>query len=103
MKRIKILWVCIFILCLVTPLGLLASGEAWGEWGRDFFVKVFGFIPEGLVRYSNAWNAPLRDYSIPGLGGVLGYILSAVAGIGLVMVIVWLLGKTLSSGHRSSS
>ncbi len=95
MKPVKRLLIGIFLLCLLSPLGLLASGDAWGEWGMEFFHKILGFVPEGLARYSDTWKAPLPDYAVPGLGDVTGYIISAVAGIALVIVITWLLGKTL--------
>ena len=103
MKRIKQLWIAIFVLCLLSPLGLLASGDAWGEWGKEFFQKLLGFVPEGLDRYSDIWKAPLPDYTIPGLGEVPGYILSAAAGIALVIAITWFLGKALSGTRNSRS
>jgi len=100
MKGIRKLWAGIFILCLVTPLGLMASGDAWGEWGRDFFKEVFGFVPEGLSRYSQTWSAPLADYTIPGLGQVPGYIISALAGIFLVAAITCVLARCLSIHNK---
>ncbi len=96
MKKIKGLWIWVFFICLATPAGLMAGGDAWGEWGRDFFQKVLGFVPEGIAKYSGAWHAPFRDYNIPGFGEVTGYILSAIAGIGLIMGAVWLLARGLS-------
>jgi hypothetical protein len=102
MKGVGRIWSGIIFLCLVSPLGLLASGDAWGEWGREFFQEVLGFVPHGLGRYSRVWNAPLPDYSVPGVGDVPGYIISAIAGIGLVAAITWLLGRTLSGGDKTS-
>jgi len=55
-----------------------------------------GFIPKGLARFSGFWRAPLADYGVPGTGDVLGYIISAFAGILLVVLATWLIGKGLS-------
>ena len=75
-------------LAVLTPLGLLASGTAWGEWGADEIEKLVGHAPAGLVRLSSLWKALLPDYAIPGWEGsarsALGYIVSALLGIGLV-------------------
>ena len=41
------------LICL-TPLGLLATGTAWGEWGADEIKDVvsggnaLGYVPEGM-------------------------------------------------------
>ena len=102
MKAVSRIWTGLIGLALVSPLGLLASGDAWGEWGREFFQKVLGFIPEGLGRYSDVWNAPLPDYTFPGIGEVPGYIISAIVGIGLVAAFTWLMGKALSGSSTSS-
>jgi cobalt/nickel transport system permease protein len=89
---------------VLTPLGQLASGKAWGEWGvedfsdpqqREEIVAVSGSrelpadTPEGLIRLSSLWNSPIPDYEIPFLPGSVGYAFSAMLGVGLTLLI-WL-------------
>ncbi|MBC7225202.1 MAG: cobalamin biosynthesis protein, partial [Anaerolineae bacterium] len=46
------------------------------------------------------WRAPIPDYAVPGLGDVPGYILSAVVGMGLVVLVTWGLGRILARQER---
>jgi cobalt/nickel transport system permease protein len=95
--KIWILWGALGALALATPLGLLASGTAWGEWGVDELKNMgLGFIPQGLEKLTGWWPAPLPDYGFPRMGAVIGYILSAVVGIALVIFLLWMLGRWLS-------
>ncbi len=103
MKNLKKLWIGLAILAVLSPLGLLASGDAWGEWGTETFKKMLGFIPKGLAKFSGLWKAPFADYCIPGTGGVLGYILSAFAGIALVVLATWFIGRALSRRERKDA
>ncbi len=96
MKDINKLWVALGILALLSPIGLLASGTAWGEWGTDEFPTMLGYVPQGLARFSDLWRAPLPDYSIPGLGSNVGYIFSALVGMALVILVSWGIGKILT-------
>jgi cobalt/nickel transport system permease protein len=95
--KLWLLWGALGILALATPLGLLASGTAWGEWGIDELNNMgLGFIPQGLEKLINWWPAPIPDYGFPRMGAVIGYILSAVLGVVLVIFLMWLLGRWLS-------
>lgn len=102
-RAIKKLWIVIALLCFLSPLGLLASGTAWGEWSSEQLRTMLGYIPEGLERLGKIWNALLADYSIPSLhgtaGNILSYIISAVIGVGLVSFISFILGKIITSRH----
>jgi hypothetical protein len=71
-------------MALLTPLGLLADGTAWGEWGAEDLVDRLGFAPQGIEQAAEWWQALLPDYSIKGLGERTGYILSALVGSALV-------------------
>jgi cobalt/nickel transport system permease protein len=95
-------WVALALLALAAPLGLLASGTAWGEWGVSELQKLgLGYIPQGIQRFVNFWPAPLPDYGFARLGVATGYILSAFVGIGLVVFLLWLGGRALT--RRSSA
>ncbi|MCM8797503.1 MAG: PDGLE domain-containing protein [Candidatus Omnitrophica bacterium] len=107
MKTTAKLWIGLGILILLSPLGLILpehfkAGDAWGEWGIDTIKELVGYIPQGLEKLSNLWRAPLPDYAfrgweekgLPHLS--FAYIISAVIGIGIVVVIVIAIGKLLS-------
>ena len=102
--RLRAFWVGLVVLIFVTPLGLLAPGTSWGEWGsQQFSAMGLGFVPEGLQKLEGLWGAPLKSYNLPALGNSsLGYILSAALGIVVVGVIAWLF-TTLVTSVRSAS
>ena len=94
LSRMRILWISLVVLILLAPLGLLAPGTAWGEWGGEELRELgLGFIPEGLKRLGGIWPAPIPDYEVPGLNANLGYLLSAVVGIVLVSLVTWLVSR----------
>lgn len=90
LKGYKKLWIVLGILIILTPLGLLATGTAFGEWGTDELQEMLGYVPAGLAKMADIWQyAPLPDYTVPGLEAsfpqsALGYIISAVVGVILV-------------------
>jgi cobalt/nickel transport system permease protein len=95
--KLWILWGALGLLAFATPLGLLASGTAWGEWGVDELQNMgLGFIPQGLQKFAGWWPAPLPDYGLPRMGAVIGYVLSALVGIAAVVFLLWMLGRWLS-------
>jgi len=102
--KIWMLWGILGLLALATPIGLLASGTAWGEWGLDELQNLgLGFIPSGMEKLSNWWHAPLPDYGIPRMASVIGYIFSAFIGIALVIVLLWLAGRMLIRKSKVST
>jgi len=90
--KLRALWIGLGVLMVATPLGLLAPGTAWGEWSsHELANRGLGFVPQGLAKLENLWGAPLAGYHLPVLGNTnLGYLLSAVVGIALVALILWL-------------
>ena len=97
-----ILWGGLAAMALATPIGLLASGTAWGEWGLDE-LKTMGLsgIPQGLQKLLGWWPAPLPDYGFPRMGAVIGYILSAFVGMGLIVFLLWMGGRWIVSKNAS--
>ena len=106
MKTTVKFWIGLVLLIILSPLGLIIpkhfkAGSAWGEWGTDEIQQLLGYLPKGLGKLSSFWKAPLPDYgfkSWEGKGGPylsFAYIISALAGVGLVLLIAWLIGKTL--------
>jgi hypothetical protein len=95
--KIWFLWGALGLTAAASPIGLLASSTAWGEWGVDELQNLgLNFIPEGIEQFSGWWPAPLPDYGIPRMGAVIGYILCAFIGIALVGSLLWLLARWLS-------
>jgi len=96
------LWIGLTALALLTPLGLLATGVAWGEWGpHDFtdpemrrqITAASGNqapppnLPHGLERLSSIWTAPIPDYAPQFLhSAVFGYVMSAMFGVGAILM-----------------
>ena len=89
------------LLLVLTPLGQLAAGTAWGEWDvaafadaekrRDIAVASAGVelpaeVPPGLAQGAGLWHAPLPDYALPFLPQSVGYVFSAMLGSGLIIL-----------------
>ena len=86
------LWVGLVVLIILAPVGLLAPGTAWGEWGtRQLSSLGLAFIPTGMARLSGLWSAPLPGYALPALKNTsLGYILSGITGTIVIGIVAWL-------------
>ncbi len=107
MTTITKLWLGVIILALLSPLGLLLpeyfkAGDAWGEWGNDTIKESAGYLPQGLDRLSQTWNAPLPDYAFKGWEGKglprlgIAYVFSAIVGIAATALAAVLYGKILA-------
>lgn len=68
------------------PLGLLATGDAWGEWGLEDLAEMVGYEPAGLAN-GWEWSSFMPDYSVGELPEVAGYIISAIIGVALLVII----------------
>jgi hypothetical protein len=89
-------WMLTALLIALVPLGLLSDAPAWGEWERSYYEKVLGYIPRGIAHAGGGGLLP--DYSVPGLGEVGGYYLSALVGVALLAAIYYLLFRTVRRG-----
>ena len=80
------------ILILGSPLGLLAAGTAWGEWDAaelatlDYGGQPLGYTPAGMTD-GFSFAALLPDYSISALPEAFGYLLSAIIGTALLLIL----------------
>jgi len=102
--RWRVLWVVLAVLIVLVPIGLLAPGTAWGEWGaQELMSRGLGFIPQGITQLSGLWSAPMSDYDLPALNNSnLGYILSGIVGTIAIGIITWLF-TMLVTLHKSES
>ncbi|WP_446898669.1 cobalt transporter CbiM [Clostridium sp. LBM24168] len=94
----KPLYGLLIILIALCPIGLLAEGTAWGEWGSEEIKGLVGYIPEAFKHGFN-YNAVAADYSISGMNDVAGYIISAVGGVAIILILV----KILSSSRKENN
>jgi cobalt/nickel transport system permease protein len=99
--RLRIFWVVLAVLIFLTPLGLLAPGTAWGEWGSNQLTRMgLSFVPQGIKQLEGLWGAPLAGYKFTSLGNAnLGYIISAAVGVIVISVLTGLLVTVLTSGR----
>lgn len=79
-------------LIALVPLGLLATGTAFGEWGNEELMDMLGYVPKGMEG-GFSFNSIMPDYAIEGLPDVLTYYLSAIIGVGLLIIIFKLLAN----------
>lgn len=113
----KPLWIALAVLAILTPLGILAAGSAWGEWAVSDFLHPEtrqqianasagqappAQPPAGLERLAPLWTAPFSRYAPPFLkDSAVGYMLSAMIGMALIIVIGLLVGSLLRRRSRS--
>ena len=101
------LWLGLVILALLSPVGIIIpdkfqAGAAWGEWGTDEIQKMVGFVPQGMQKVADIWQAPIPDYAFKGweekgLGMLsIAYIISAAVGMGIVTAVTMLFGKIVN-------
>jgi cobalt/nickel transport system permease protein len=113
------LWLAVAILSVLTPLGIIAIGSAWGEWtASDFSNPAMraqiaaassrqaapAHVPSGLERLSSLWTAPIARYEPSFIRNTSsGYIFSALLGVALIVFLTKFLVRFIVrplSGHR---
>jgi cobalt/nickel transport system permease protein len=106
------LWFGLAALLILTPLGILAVGGAWGEWSASDFADPQArreiaaasrnqappsAAPRGLERLSAIWTAPLSRYAPSFIRSAsFGYLVSAMVGVGIIIVLALLLNWLLA-------
>jgi cobalt/nickel transport system permease protein len=83
-------WMIVGLMMLLTPLGILAVGMAWGEWRPSEMpapVSSTQRVPAGLEKLANVWTAPFPGYAPSFIRTrSFGYFLSAVFGVGILLI-----------------
>lgn len=80
------------ILAILTPIGLIAQGTAWGEWGANEISEMVGYIPLGMEKGFN-FNSLMPDYTISNISEIQAYLISALVGIAIIFVIFSLIRR----------
>lgn len=97
-EKTKSIYGLVIALILLSPLGLLATGTAWGEWGMDEIKDVvsggqaLGYVPEGMAK-GFSFEAMIPDYAIEGMPDFAAYFLSAVAGVAILVILFKVIGS----------
>jgi hypothetical protein len=109
-KTQKKLWAGLLIMAVLSPLGILLpswlnSGDAWSEWKADTVEKLLGYVPEGLKKYADFWNAPIPDYTFGGKQApmavqVVSYIASGILGILAVILVIYVIRKVMVKNEK---
>lgn len=97
-NSLRRLWLAIAVLMLLTPLGIIAAGTAWGEWSPDQIAQASSNAPSaatsiagppsGLERLSKLWTAPFPAYAPRFVRSrSFGYLLSAMFGVGILLCV----------------
>ncbi len=91
-EKTKFVYGLVVLLICLTPLGLLATGTAWGEWGTEEIKEVLsggkalGYTPEGM-KNGFQFESMMPDYSLSGIPEVAAYIFSAIAGVAIFVIL----------------
>ena len=103
-KSLRWLWAGIGALIILVPLGALAPGTAWGEWGGEELGSLVGYVPGKFERLGALWRAIMPDYMTPGVSNtLLGYLIAGVVGVALCVAVAWVLGTVLTHRHGRST
>ena len=108
-NSVRRLWFAIAVLLLLTPLGILAAGTAWGEWSPAQLATaapsaVSSTVPSGLQRLSNLWTAPFPGYAPEFVRSrSFGYLLSAMFGVGVLICLSFVAQLMIARHRRRSS
>ena len=106
-KVLRNLLIWLLILVILVPLGIIASGTAYGEWGADELQSLIGYVPAGFASLNNLYHAPIPDYGTDWansfIGQSLGYYVAAIMGVGLLGVLFFLIGRQLTKGKQDTS
>jgi cobalt/nickel transport system permease protein len=93
--NLRPLWFALAALLILTPLGILATGSAWGESPPSP-------APRGFRALASFWTAPMPRYAPPFLKSpAFGYLLSAMAGTGLILLVVLFAGWMVQRRARA--
>lgn len=102
-KPLRWLWAGIGVLLILTPLGALAPGTAWGEWSGEELASQTGYVPSGIERLGALWRSAMPDYLTPGVSNaLLGYFIAGVAGVLLCAGVAWGLTALLARVRRNA-
>lgn len=84
----KYLVVFILMIIVLTPLGLVAEGSAWGEWSIDEIRSMIGYVPQSIENAKPLVRAIIPEYEISGMSTLVSTWVSAALGAGLIFAVM---------------
>ena len=103
LPSLRKLWLALALALILTPLGIIAGGSAWGEWrAKDFsdpaaraqIARASGnqqlpqAAPAGMQSLAKLWQAPLSNYAPSFIRNTwFGYFVSASIGVGCIILL----------------
>lgn len=101
--RREVLWVGLLAMMALSPLGLLAKGEAWGEWDTQGIqaqiqrVEGHAYVPQGMAQaeaHGYQGVRGLNDYASD--KGWKGYLGAGALGVGAIVALLLAGGRLLA-------
>jgi hypothetical protein len=106
-RRAKRVGTAFAALAVISPLGLIAPGFAYGEGSATDVQAAFGYVPQGLRDLSGVFSAPLSGYNLPFLASdahaplwhaAVGYEVAGIVGMLVVGGAVYAMARLLRRG-----
>jgi len=92
-------------IAIITPIGLIAPGFAYGEGSADNLQKELGYVPDGLQNLSGFFSAPFKDYNVPlpffnaddtpMWHTAIGYEIAGLIGMLVLGLVLWGIGTLI--------
>ena len=96
-RSLRWLWAGLAALVVLTPLGALAPGTAWGEWSAAQLRAAVGYVPAGLQRLGGLWSGLMPGYGSSAIADPhVGYLAAGIAGVAAVVVAALVLGAVIA-------
>jgi cobalt/nickel transport system permease protein len=102
-NSLRRLWIAVALLMVLTPLGILVAGKAWGEWSPSELAMrqsagqaasaannsvAPSAPPAGMQRLAKLWTAPFPAYAPTFVKSTrFGYFLSAMFAVGIMLLV----------------
>lgn len=105
-KPVHLALTAVVVMVLLTPLGLLAPGGAFGEQApQDLNLTELNLstVPAGLQKYNGFWaHTPIPGYDVTDdKHPVIGYLISAAIGAAVIAVLLFLIAHLVQRISRS--
>jgi cobalt/nickel transport system permease protein len=98
-KPLNWAWAALGGIILLTPLGLLAPGSAFGELDPKTLAASLhlNYIPAGMARLNGIYTALMPDYAPAFIRTPdFAYMFAGISGAAIIAAVVWLWGRLLS-------
>ena len=111
-RRIRTLGTAYVAIAIISPIGLIAPGFAYGEGSPDDLQNELGYVPQGLQDVSGIFSAPFKNYNVPlpffnaedapMWHTAIGYEVAGLIGILVLGAILWGIGSAVRRKEAES-